>query len=186
MAPVEALARRLIDRGCSANDSSLMLGHRPWVAPLNYALILFPPAPRTWIEAFGKRTKIAIPTFYRAFLTESTNGLTAFDFSLYGLSPSMQADFPMLDRSSRQCLDLSLANQDWAMEFGRDNGFHIGSRNTGDDGQLGYFTHQDGEIIAVDRKLGRAVKSWTGFPAFLAEELAAAETQDGESWGPRH
>jgi hypothetical protein len=91
LSALKTLSRRYL-RHCSSIDLSgtIQIAHRPWVAPLNYALSIFPPAKQAWIKRFkGKR----IPDPYREVLRAS-NGLFAFGLTLYGFTPSLQGRFP--------------------------------------------------------------------------------------------
>jgi hypothetical protein len=172
ISPLKVKARHYLQY-CSAVDvaGEIYIGHQPWIAPLNYAITLFPPAKRTWIEHF-KQPKI--PPFYRDFLSV-TNGLFAFGLSLYGLSPSLQAKTPSLDRGKLQCQDLATANTLWVAEYNIEHRqFHFGHRQHSKKENCGYFYAADEGISAISSN-GRVLQTWHDFSIFLAEELDKAE-----------
>jgi hypothetical protein len=163
-------------------DGALQIAHRPWIAPLNYAIHIFPPAPKSWLKKFAGRK---IPHHYQQFLL-STNGLFAFDLCLYGLPPSLQKSPALVDRSRLQCLDLTIANTDWAREFNVDPQlFLFGGSPHSDSENIGYFMQQNGKVRAI-RKTGENLREWETFQNFLGAELhlarQKAEQQTDQSW----
>jgi hypothetical protein len=158
----------------------MQIAHRPWVAPLNYAVSLFPPAKEAWIRKFkGKR----IPDSYREVL-RATNGLFAFGLSLYGLTPSLQAKLPLLDRSKLQCLDLGTANEGWIVGYQVDRSLlYFGGRHYSYTENSGYFMSAEGQVQAI-RKNGKIVGQWASFSRFLRDELREAEAMEEKE--PEH
>jgi hypothetical protein len=159
---------------CSSIDvhGTIQIAHRPWVAPLNYAVSLFPPAKKAWIKTFkGKR----IPNSYGGFLL-ATNGLFAFGLTLYGLPPSLQGNPPLLDRSKLQCLDLGAANEDWIFDYEVDRSLlYFGGREYSYTENSGYFVSGTGSQIQAIRKNGEILGQWVSFAEFLSDELKEAE-----------
>jgi hypothetical protein len=160
---------------CSAIDidNSVLIAHRPWLGVMNFAIRFFPPAKKTWLTKFKEKK---IPECYRQFLL-ATNGAFVFGLSLYGLAPSMQKTPHLLDRSSLQCHDLSLANQDWIKDYRTDlNAFYFGSRAFSYRENLGYFIFGNLKIKAL-RQNGEIYKEWDSFSLFLEDEIKQAEQQ---------
>jgi hypothetical protein len=156
------------------SDNNVLIGHAPQVGPEAYFLTLFAPAQEAWFENFKQNESKEIPTLYRAMLS-ITNGYSCFDLSLFGLAPSMQESLPLLDRSKRQCHDLSLANRDWIHEFEvEENSFYFGCRALNASEKVGYFLIEDCLVLA-SRSSGETVGKWSNFSLFLDEELACAE-----------
>jgi hypothetical protein len=158
---------------CSSidTDGKIQIAHRPWVAPLNYSITLFPPAKKTWIKKFKGWH---IPDSYRDLLL-ATNALFAFGLSLYGLTPSLQGNPPLLDRSRLQCLDIGLANQDWIFEYEVDRALlYFGGKEYSFTENSGYFMSSDGQVQAI-RKSGKVLGRWDSLAQFLQDELNEAE-----------
>jgi hypothetical protein len=175
---IQKLGQRLLKYGWHSHAGGLQIGHRPWVAPENYALLLFSPASQEWIGGFERRYKRGIPPAIRDFL-QTTNGCMEYGLSLFGLAPSMQGTPALLNRSKVQCHDLGLANTGWSQEYRPPpKNFHFGSRNFGWDDQLGYFIDEAGHIRSITRNKGKTQKEWEEFPEFLAHELDAAEQEE--------
>ncbi len=171
LSALRRLGLQYLDRCCAIDtDDSVQLGHMPWVAPLAYAITLFPPAKRAWVNRF----KGKIPRPYQRLLAE-TNGLFAFGLSLYGLAPSMHARPPRLNRSRLECHDLSLANSDWIKQYDLEGDlFHFGGREYSETETLGYFM-TGADMICALRRNGEVVEEWETLSDFLADELAAAK-----------
>jgi hypothetical protein len=93
------------------HDGAVKIFNRTWVAPMNYGLLLFPPADKAIIEKFEKKEKLKIPDFYKTILT-MMNGCFIYDFSLFGLPKSIY-EKGLLDRSDLYQFDLGTANKDW-------------------------------------------------------------------------
>ena len=156
------------------SDKNVLIGHLPQVGSEAYVVTLFPPAQEEWFENFKQRERKEIPTLYRALLSV-TNGYVCFDLSLFGLAPSMQESVPLLDRTKRQCHDLSLANRDWIHEFEvEENWFYFGCRALTASENVGYFLSED-SIVLASRSSGETVGKWSNFSLFLEAELASAE-----------
>ena len=109
-------------------DDLIGIGHRPWVAPYNFAIALFSPAKKAWFLKFKKMYGKSIPTCYKEFLLVS-NGCFFYELNLFGLTPSIYGKNNLLDRSKLQCLDLGSANEYWIDEYNVDeNSFYFGGR----------------------------------------------------------
>src|SRR5688500_15325468 len=85
-------------------DGAAQIFKRPWIAPLNFGLLLFPPAKKEFIITFGHKTGKRIPSIFQKVLLQM-NGCFVYDFSLYGLPESMYKR-NLLDRSILQQYDL--------------------------------------------------------------------------------
>ena len=180
--PIRQKALKYINNNSQiGNHDTLKIFHRPWVAPLNWALTLFPGAPQDWLEEYRNRTGQAIPDFYHQFLS-AINGCFVFDISLYGIPASMHEQ-NMLNRRVLQCHDLGMANQDWISEYKKISGhFHFGGRSYSYSENIGYFW-DSGKIRSV-RKNGKTLGEWTDFTSFLQDEIAAAEKKMLEELPP--
>ena len=142
--------------------------HRPWVAPLNWGLMLYKGADIKWINQTEESTKKTIPDFYKNFLTK-INGCFLYDISMFGLIHS-------LTRSFLQCHDLTTANIHWIKEYDVDQSFfHFGGSTYSYDENMGYFYGQD-KIVSI-RKNGKLVNEWSNFADFLNDELTRAEKE---------
>lgn len=159
----------LDDHAKLLTDKSIYIYHRSWVAPLNWAILLFPKIEDTWIQKFEKMTGKTIPEFYSRFLS-LINGCFIFDISLYGLSPSIFND-GLIDRKTSQALDLASANTSWINEFKIEKSFfHFGSRAYNDHENIGYFVDGKNEIFSM-LKSGEVISTWPNFEAFLKDEI---------------
>ncbi len=160
-------ARKYIQNGSNIDkNEKINILHRPWIAPLNWGLMLYKGADRKWINQVEESIKKTIPDFYKKFLTE-INGCFLYDISMFGLIQS-------LTRSFLQCHDLTTANIHWIKEFDVDQSFfHFGGGKYSYDENTGYFYGQN-KIISI-RKNGMLVTEWNDFSDFLNDELTRAE-----------
>jgi hypothetical protein len=150
------------------NNERVNILHRPWVAPLNWGLMIYKGADIDWINQVEDSIKKPIPTFYKSFLTK-INGCFLYDISMFGLIHS-------LTRTYLQCHDLTTANIYWIKEYDFDQSFfHFGSGHYSYEENTGYFYGQN-KIISV-RKNGKFVNEWTNFSDFLNDELVRAENK---------
>ncbi|WP_157503060.1 hypothetical protein [Mangrovimonas xylaniphaga] len=156
------------------NDSVLNILHRPWVARLNWGLMLYQGAQVNWFSEFTKRTGKEIPKFYIDFLI-SINGGFIYDLSLYGLTPTLY-NSGQLNRSILQCHDLTTANNNWIREFDVDPElFHFGGRSYNYDENVGYF--YDDQKILCYRKNGELINNWDTFSNMLSDEIKIVEQE---------
>lgn len=154
-------------------DGAVKVFNRTWVAPMNYGLLLFPPAGKTTIERFEKVEKLTIPDFYKSILT-MMNGCFIYEFSLFGIPISMD-EKGLLDRSDLYQFDLGTANKVWRLEYEVEpNLFHFGGRAYTYDENTGYFADQENKIYSI-LPSGQIVKTWTSFKSFLRDEVLQAE-----------
>lgn len=182
----DVCARNLSKCSAIELDDTCCIAHRPWGGPENYACVLFPAAKKTWFRKYDKVHGIKIPRTIRDVLS-CVNGWFVFEFSFFGMAPSM-LHHNAIDRSTRQCLDLALANshQGWKWEFTDDpEEFHFGARQWSDTKNVGYFLRPNKQIRAI-LKGGKVVKQWSDFGQFLIDEIAEAErnarAQIPEKW----
>ena len=166
---IKKQAKKYIQNGSDIDKSDrINVLHRPWVAPLNWGLMLYKGADTKWINEAEKTIEKTIPDFYKRFLT-NINGCFLYDISLFGLINS-------LTRSFLQCQDLTTANRDWICEFDVDQSFfHFGGETYSFDENTGYFYGQN-KIMSV-RKNGKLVNEWNNFSDFLNDELNRAEKE---------
>jgi hypothetical protein len=166
---IKKQAKKYIQNGSHIDERERVnILHRPWVAPLNWGLMLYNGADIKWINEAEKTIEKTIPDFYKRFLT-NINGCFLYDISMFGLIPS-------LTRSFLQCHDLTTANREWIKEFDIDqNFFHFGGGTYSYDENTGYFYGQN-KIISI-RKNGNLVNEWNNFSDFLNDELIRAEKE---------
>ena len=166
---IKKQARKYIQNDSNIDDNETVnILHRPWVARLNWGLMLYKSADIPKIRQAENLIKKPIPEFYKNFLTK-INGCFLYDISMFGLIPS-------LTRSFLQCHDLTTANIDWIKEYDFDQSFfHFGSGHYSYEENTGYFYGQN-KIISV-RKNGKFVNEWTNFSDFLNDELVRAENK---------
>ncbi len=164
---IKKQARKYVQNGSNIDDNHRVnILHRPWVARLNWGLMIYKGADTKWIDEAEVIINKTIPDFYKRFLT-NINGCFLYDISMFGLIHS-------LTRSFLQCHSLTTANNDWIKEFDIDQSFfHFGGGHYSYEERTGYFYGQN-KIISV-RKNGKFVKEWTNFSDFLNEELTRAE-----------
>jgi len=154
------------------DDGALQVFKRPWIAPKNFGILVFPPANEAWLTMFQEKTTIVIPTIYKKILME-INGCYIYDFELFGLPKSLYTG-RLLDRSILQQHDLTLANNSWKKEYKlNEDYFLIGGRDYADDEVIGYFLNEN-KIYSI-RKNGEILSSWDSFVDFLNEEIYKAE-----------
>ncbi|MBS0624326.1 MAG: SMI1/KNR4 family protein, partial [Verrucomicrobia bacterium] len=155
------------------HDGAVKVFNRTWVAPMNYGLLLFPPADKTIIDKFEKKEKLKIPDLYRVILT-IMNGCFIYDFSLFGLPKSIY-EKGLLDRSDLYQFDLGTANKFWALDYDIEpNLFHFGGRAYSFDENTGYFIDQENKIYSI-LPSGQIIKTWTSFKQFMTDEVLEAE-----------
>jgi len=153
-------------------DNAVQIYRRPWVAPENFGLLIFPPVDKNWLSEFVKRTGKVIPKVYENILRQM-NGCFIYDFSLFGLPKSIYTK-GVLNRSVLQQFDLTTANTSWVREYAIDQKlFHIGGRAYSYSENIGYFV--DGETILSARTTGEIVNSFSTVKEFFATEIDAAE-----------
>lgn len=164
---IKEQARKYILNGSNVDEKErLNILHRPWVAPLNWGLMIYKGASKEVLCEFQYDSKIIIPTFYREFL-ENINGCFLYDISLYGIIPSFT-------RSFLQCHSLETANTRWIHEYKVDKSyFYFGGSSYNYEENVGYF-YDENNIISI-RKNGEIVGEWTDFSNFLSDEISKSE-----------
>lgn len=175
LAPLrEAASRYLKFPSAIAKSGVLNIGHRPWVAELNYILMLYPGIGQEALDRYCQRFEIKVPEMYADFL-RAVNGAFCFGMSLCGVPLSMLGNPPLLDRNVLQCHDLATAATRWIHEYRVPDGFfHFGGRHFSDRENVGYFIEGKKRIVSVRGKK-KTVGEWTSFSGFLADELQASE-----------
>ncbi len=166
---IKKQAKKYIQNGSELDKNERVnILHRPWIAPLNWGLMLYKGADIKWIDEAEKGIERKIPDFYKQFLT-NINGCFLYDISMFGLIHS-------LTRSFLQCHSLTTANTNWIKEFDVDQSFfHFGGGTYSYDENTGYFYGQH-KIISI-RKNGKLVNEWNNFSNFLNDELGRAEKE---------
>ncbi|MGZ8940983.1 MAG: hypothetical protein ACXW32_17395 [Limisphaerales bacterium] len=160
-------------------DETINIAHQPWIAPLSYAIRLYPAAKSGWFAKYRKLHGLTIPTVVRSILSVA-NGLHVFGFSIYGMPPSMLKVPPMLDRSRMQCFDIGTANTSWKHAYGMQaEAFLFGGREYSDEQNCGYFLR--GNTIVSKLRGGQTVGEWNELVGFLRDELKTAEERSGKS-----
>lgn len=164
---IKQQARKYILNGSNVDDKErLNILHRPWVAPLNWGLMIYKGTSKQVLCEFQYDIQINIPAFYKEFL-ENFNGCFLYDISFYGIIKS-------LTRSYLQCHSLETANTRWIHEYKVDKSyFHFGGAEYNDEENVGYF--YDGNKIISIRKNGEIVGEWNDFSVFLNDEISKSE-----------
>ena len=173
LGPLRELLSRTDDE-LVISGSDALISHRPAIGPEAYAITLHAPLTESELAAYEKTHCLGIPARYASVL-RSINGGRIFELSLYGIPRSMLASPPLLDRSSRQPLDLATANRFWRVEFqATADLFHFGSATLSADENVGYFIDASGGVVAL-RKNGLVWRQWPNFSAFFAAEIDRLE-----------
>jgi hypothetical protein len=146
------------------------IGHRPWVAPLNYMFVLYPEIKRTNLAKYCRRFQILVPEQYVDFL-RALNGAFCFGMHFCGVPLSMLGDPPLLDRTILQCHDLVTVGDYWQVPR---NFFRFGGRHWSYKENVAYFFDGNKRIVSI-RGRNSAVNEWTSFAKFLSDELMASE-----------
>jgi hypothetical protein len=169
---ISVLAKKYIDNSSNIVENVMNILHRPWVAPLNWGLMLYIGASNDWFDVFRKRSGKEIPDFYKEFLN-NINGGFIFGMSFYGLTPSIY-NTGLLNRTILQCHDLATANSDWIREYNVNPSlFHFAGRRFTDSENVGYF-YGEGKILCY-RKNGELIKEWMNFGELLFDEIYIVE-----------
>jgi hypothetical protein len=163
----------------AGKDGKIEIGHRPWVAELNYMLTLYPGIDPDALNRYCQRFEIRVPKLYSEFL-QAVNGGFFFGMSLCGIPLSMLGHPPLLDRGILQCHDLATAATKWIKEYRLPAGFfHFGGRHFSFRENVGYFFDGDKQIVSVRGKK-QIIGDWTSFADFLSDELEASEKLEEE------
>ena len=188
LSPLKAYAEKYLKYPSEVNgDGILKIGHRPWIANLNYIITLYPGLPKQIIKKHLLQYGFVKITNEYIEILNSLNGGFFFGMSLFGIPYSMLKDPPRLERSYLQCHDLVSANLNWINEYNiSEDLFHFGSRIYSYDENIGYFIDNKGTIHSI-RKNGAIVGDWKNFKKFLQDELKASEELEEElkpsKWG---
>lgn len=170
--PISMQIEKYLDNNSNINASVLNVLHRPWIAPLNWGLMLYKEAKTEWFLDFKEKTGKEIPDFYKDFLKQ-INGGFIYGISMYGLTPSF-FETGLLNRTLLQCHNLATANNQWIANYKvNPNLFYFASRNYTEDENVGYFWN-DG-IIMCYRENGELLKQWNSLKEMLNEEIEIAE-----------
>ena len=174
--PLCDLASRLKAGGIAIADDGVALSHRPHVAPQAYAMRLYAPLSAATATRYQEIHGIRLSPHYLRIL-EKLNGARVFEFSLFGIPPSMANDPPLLNRSAAQPYDVGTANQFWKLEYSVPREwFHFGGGPYSFDENIGYFLDEDCTIYC-SRKNGEKLRSWNSFRSFLSDEVGRAEAK---------
>lgn len=170
--PISTQIKRYLNNNSNIDELVLNVLHRPWVARLNWGLMLYKEVKTEWFSEFKNRTEKEIPNFYKDFL-KHINGGFIYGISMYGLTPSF-FETGLLNRTILQCHNLASANNQWIYEYKVDPVlFHFASRHYTEDENVGYFW-KDGKILCY-RKNGELLKQWDSLQEMLSEEIEIAE-----------
>jgi hypothetical protein len=180
MAPLKEAASRYVKYPSDiAKDGVMNIGHRPWVAELNYMFMLYPGINHEALDRYCRRFEILVPEMYADFL-RAVNGAFCFGMSLCGVPPSMLGNPPLLDRTILQCHDLATAATRWIDEYRVPVGFfHFGGRHFSYSANVGYFIEGNKRIVSVRGKK-KVIGEWSSFSDFLSDELQASEKLEEE------
>jgi hypothetical protein len=180
LAPLkDAASRYLKYPSVMGKDGVADIGHRPWVAALNYMLKLYPGIDAEALGRYSRGFGIQVPEVYANFLG-AVNGGFFFGMSLCGVPLSMLGNPPLLDRRILQCHDLATAATRWISEYRVPEGlFHFGGRHFSYRENVGYFFEGNTRVVSVRGKK-KVIGEWSSFSEFLSEELEASEKLEEE------
>src|SRR5215470_8448815 len=180
LAPLNVAASRYLKYPSIIREDGMTdIGHRPWVAELNYMLMFYPGIEPDALNRYCRRFEIQVPDVYAEFL-RAVNGGFFFGMSLCGVPLSMLGNPPLLDRRILQCHDLGAAATRWIAEYSVPAGFfHFGTRHFSYRENVGYFFDRNNRIVSV-RKKKKFTGEWSSFSDFLLEELATSEKLEEE------
>jgi len=180
LAPLEEAASRYLKYpSVLGKDGVMDIGHRPWVAELNYMLMVYPGIDSNSLDRYCQRFEIQVPKMYADFLC-AVNGGFFFGMSLCGVPLSMLGNPPLLDRRILLCHDLATAATRWIGEYSVPEGFfHFGGRHFSFSANVGYFFDRENRIVCVRGKK-KVIGEWTSFTDFLSDELRASEKLEEE------
>jgi hypothetical protein len=187
LSPIRDLARRRLAAGGTVDFKSkaLLIDHRPKAAAEAYALVLHPGISPSDIDRYVtiqrvvERPIFEIPEGYLSVLT-LLNGAEIFRASFFGIPRSTLGNPPLLDRSTRQPLDLGSANSRWRLKYKVNSSlFLFGSGPHSHTENLGYFWDRAGRIETVLAE-GRKLESYATLEDFLRNELARLESTYAE------
>lgn len=175
----EAASRYLKYPGVIGKDGVMNIGHRPWVAELNYMLMMYPGINIDALNRYCRLFGIQVPEVYTEFL-RVVNGGFFFGMSLCGVPLSMLDNPPLLNRSILQCHDLATAVTLWIGEYDVPKEFfHFGGRHFSSSENVGYFFDGENRIVCVWGKK-KVIAEWTSFTDFLKDELTVSEKLEEE------
>lgn len=180
LAPLKEAASRYSKYPSVIHENGMVeIGHRPWVAELNYMLMFYPGIDADALDRYCRRIEIRVPEMYAEFL-RAVNGGFLFGMSLCGVPLSMLGVHPFLDRRTLQCHDLATAATEWIHEYNVPAGFfHFGSRYFSFRANVGYFFDGEKRIVCVRGKK-KVIGEWTSFADFLKDELPTSEKLEEE------
>jgi len=185
LAPLKVAASRYLHYpSMCATDGTVSIGHRPWVAELNYMFVLFPGVNSVALERYSRRFGVEVPSAYADFL-RAVGGAFCFGMSLYGIPPSMLGVLPLLDRSVLQCHDLATGVRYWAAGYQLPTElFHFGGRHYSYRENIGYFIDQHGGLLAATKQ-GKVVGEWSNLTDLLMDELRVSEELEAKLHAPK-
>jgi len=180
LAPLDVAASRYLKYpSIIRKDGMMAIGHRPWVAELNYMLMLYPGIEPDALNRYCGRFEIQVPEVYAEVL-RAVNGGFFFGMSLCGVPLSRLGNPPFLDRRTLQCHDLALAATRWIDQYSLPPGFfHFGYRHFSFRANVGYFFEGENRIVCVHDD-NKVIGEWTSFSEFLKDELEASEKLEEE------
>ena len=148
-------------------SASIVAYHDPSRAPEYYALELWPGLTEATIRGYETRVAVEFADAYREFLLQ-VNGATIGGLSVMGIPPSLLRDPPVLDRRTRQPLDIATANHSWRHNYAANpDHLHFAGLEWSAKENAGLFMDRRGEILGV-LKSGSLVQSWSGLEGLLA------------------
>jgi hypothetical protein len=152
---------------------SIVAYHDPRRAPQFFAFEVWPGLTEASFQKCEESFQLQVPHLYKEILSQ-INGGKLGALRLYGVPPSI-VEHGLVNRRTRQPLDLSTANRNWRNEFPNCTSlFHVGSIRWTFDDNAGIFIRENGELAAVLHS-GETVKVFKNFEALL--EYGAASLQ---------
>ncbi len=146
---------------------ALLIGHAPHIAREAWLHKIYPVLSNNDITSLETNLQTTIPTVYKYFLQQYSNGLNLFvaEFSLDGLRKELGRSVA----ASRQPFDLSIPNIDERPDNARDSYFFIGGYSW-DCSKL-YIDKETNKVHYCDRWDATSLYEWNSFEEMLLSEI---------------
>lgn len=141
-------------------------GHVPQIAPQAYNIYTFAPLTDEQIELLEQSSKRSIPTAYREFLTQVSNGMHLFHrgLSLYGLQGPINRT-----AGSQGPYELSIPNT-YERPRNADSSYFFFASYSRDASRL-YMRDGSEKVYYCARRDATPLKEWDSFSDMLIEEI---------------
>ena len=163
-----------VDRGVffDVESGAIFVGHRPTIAPFNYAFTLFPPVKPEDIERYESVVEVTLPSTVKDYL-QAFNGGHFYEFGVRG-AEMFYSYWPWPDkRAFWHCQDMGGEYKIiQRRKATRGNPMVFATRNSSLNGVQRYF-QSDEQILSVDDK-GKLCDRWVTVVDWVGREIDAA------------